>query len=283
MNRRRVLRGATVTATGLGGIGVAAGRTSATTDSVTGSLFVGNCPGPWESAPEGYPTIDLTADDPEAGGAFPTDADELAIYVHGFLEEFSGGSRDQAYTLQTAFEENGYEEPAVAAFWDSNTPLFPEAQRRAEVAGRRLATFLEESLDGETTVRLVGHSLGSQVSLEALTCLDETVLDSVALLGAAVDPDTVCDGDEYAAGISGAAAEVHSYHSRNDAIVCGAYAASEATPGLGCAGSECGGFLSDGSTPDEYEDIDVTDDVAAHCDYLKPDDGCIPRVIENFG
>lgn len=274
MTRRRMLVTASGTAVGLVGTTALSGSVGAQTSG-------------WESAPADYPTIDLTAPDPSTTGAFPSDADELVVYVHGWQEASNGGGENQGYTLETALRANGYDAPTVTAMWDSNTDALDTetAQERAAVAAPRLAAWLDEYLtdNPETTVRAVSHSLGAQVILGALEALaGDRVLPDVALLGAAVDDDTVCTDGEYATGIETAAGAVRSYHSENDGVICSMYSLLEGASGLGCEGSDCGGFFSRGSTPENFTDNDVTDTVDSHGEYGRPDVGCVPQVLEDF-
>lgn len=273
LSRRGVLRSASVAATGVAG---AAGTANG---SAPNPSFFGECGQGWQRAPADYPTIDLRSPEPVTTGAFPEGEDEFLIYVHGWLERFARGGRNQGYALETALERNGYGEPTVAAIWNSNDPAWPVAKRQADVAGRRLARFIVDYLERypNTTIKTVDHSLGTRVILEALATLGgEAVLDDVSTVGGAVDPDTVCSGTRYGDGIETSADAVYNYHSENDDIVCETYAYAEGTSGIGCSGAACD------STHSGYSDVDVTADVDAHCDYGKPDVGCVPEIASNF-
>lgn len=275
LSRRRVLRTASAAATGLAG---AAGSASAST-TAPGPSFFGECGEGWQQPPADYPVIDLRSPEPYTAGDFPEGDPEFVVYVHGWLEKFARGGRSQGYTLETALRRNGYEQPTVAAIWNSNDPAWPVAKRQADIAGQRLAKFLAGYLDRypETTIKTVDHSLGTRVILEALATLDgDHVLDNVSLVGGAVNPDTVCSGTRHGDGIDACSNEVYNYHSENDDIVCETYAYAEGTSGIGCSGADCG------STPSNYSDVDVTDSVNAHCNYGRPDVGCVPEIVANF-
>lgn len=274
LNRRSVLKAASAAAAGATGLAGTAGAIP------TGPSFFGECEDGWKHASIDYPVIDLRTPEPTPRGNFPTGADEILIYVHGWLEKFAHGGRSQAYTLETALQQNGYDKPTVAAIWNSNQPAWPVAKRNADTAGNRLASWLDDYLDQypNTTVKTVDHSLGTRVILEALATLGGAeVLDNVSTIGGAVDPDTVCSGTRYADGISSSAAEVYNYHSTKDTVVCDNYALAEGTPGIGCAGSDCGGDV-----PSNFSNVDVSDSVKAHCDYGRPDVGCVPEIVSNF-
>ncbi|QFU81857.1 alpha/beta fold hydrolase [Natronorubrum aibiense] len=277
ISRRRVLRTTAATTVGAGGLAGATGSASA-------SGFTG-CDD-WEEPLAEYPEIDLTSGNPTALNFDALeDEDEVVIFVHGWygLET----STDQAYTLQQAFEANDYDVSVVAASWEADTPNYWRAEDTAETAGDRLASWFESGrIDlEETTVRLVGHSLGGRVCLETLTALDENVVETVALVGTAADDDSVCTDETYADGIDTGARAVYNYHSENDDSVCYGYGVVSLSNALGCGGSDCtGGWFTDdsGSTPDTYTDVDVSDEVDDHCDYTKPDSGCVPQLVDDF-
>lgn len=271
-SRRTFLKASTVTAVGVGG-GLA----------VTGSAYA-KCTD-WADAPSDYPTIDLTGSSPSTAGDFPTGADEFTIFVHGWDEEEQGGGENMGYTLEGALEANGYSQGTVTAMWRSNVG-WSEAKANADEDGDKLAAWLDSYLSSyDTTVRIVPHSLGNRVTLRALNTLEGAhVIPDVALLGAAVNPDTVCDGGKYEPGITNSAGEVYNYHSTSDDIVCDTYAWSEGTSGLGCEGSECdcGWWCTAESSLSNYDDVDVSDTVAEHGDYFIEGCGCIPEVLSNW-
>ncbi|WP_254522638.1 esterase/lipase family protein [Natrinema caseinilyticum] len=272
--RRRVLRlasAATGTTIGLAG--------------ASGSVSAGNVKdcAHWPDSPKTYPTVDLTQERPEPLGL---DEDELCLYVHGWNGRARSDS--QTYALEQALRDAGYAERVIAASWASDTLNFWQAESNADAAGVRLGYWLRDVFQstGETTIRVVGHSLGTRVILETLSELDgDVVLDSVSLLGAAVEDDSVCEDGRFSTGIRTSADEVYSYRSEDDTVVCTIYDFSTVEDGLGCDGADCGGWWDDGSTPDNYHDVDVTSSVPQHCDYFVPDRsiGCIDRVVDDFG
>lgn len=278
VSRRRLLRTTATASVGAGGLAGATGSASA--DGFSGC-------DDWPEAPAEYPEIDLTSANPSATNFDDLeDADELVVFVHGWrgLET----STDQAYTLQEALEANEYDAPVAAASWEADTFNYWRAERTTETAGKRLASWLvADRVDlEETTVRLVGHSLGGRVCLEAITALGgEGTVETVALVGTAADDDSVCTDGAYAYGIETGAEAVDNYHSENDDTVCHGYDVQSLSSGLGCGGADCsGGWLSDdtGSTPETYADVDVSETVDSHCDYVKPDVGCVPQLVERF-
>ncbi|SDQ20508.1 alpha/beta hydrolase [Natronobacterium texcoconense] len=276
VSRRHLLGSVAGASVGVAGLGAA-------TDSASAAGFTG-CDD-WLDAPAEYPEIDLTSSNPTASNVDALeDEDEFAVYVHGWLGLET--STDQAYTLEQALEDEAYDAPVVAASWEADTLNYWRAEGRTETAGRRLASWLSTVADTEdATIRLVGHSLGGRVCLETLLALEDTAVESVALLGTAADDDSVCTDGRYAYGIATSGADVYNYHSGDDDSVCYGYDVQSLSSGLGCGGADCTGSLftdDQGTTPEEYTDVDVTDTVDDHCDYAKPDVGCVPRVVDDF-
>lgn len=278
ISRRRVLQ--TTATTAVGGAGLAGTSGSASATGFTGC-------DEWVDAPAEYPEIDLTSPNPSAANFDGIeDEDEFVVFVHGWLGLET--STDQAYTLEEALRANDYDQPVVAAPWESETRNYWRAESTTETAGQRLASWLEsDRIDpAETTVHLVGHSLGGRVCLEALTALDgDVTVESVSLVGTAADDDSVCTDGEYASGIDTGAEAVYNYHSEGDNSVCYGYDLQSLSSGLGCAGADCeAGWVTDdsGSLPENYTDVDVTDEVDGHCDYIKPDVGCVPQIVDGF-
>ena len=277
VSRRRLLR--TTAATAVGGAGLAGATGTASASGFTGCEE-------WLEAPAAYPEIDLTGGNPSAINFDALeDADELVVSVHGWLGLET--STDQAHTLERALEENEYDVPVAAASWEADTRNYWRAEATTEAAGRRLASWLAADrvdLEG-TTIRLVGHSLGGRVCLETLSALGgEETVESVALVGTAADDDSVCTDGEYVDGIDASAEVVYNYHSEDDRSVCYGYDVQSLASGLGCVGADCdGGWFADGgSITENYSDVDVTDEVDDHCDYTKPEVGCVGRMVENF-
>ena len=272
--RRSVLRVAGTLAVGATGLGAATGSVSA--GEIKDCLETGY------EAPASYPRIDLT-DGSSTDDHVPHGVDELCIFAHGWNGTES--SDDNAHALELALEHNGYEVPVAAARWEADTVNFWGAESNADVAGERLADWLREyrSQNPETTLRLLGHSLGARVSLATLSALaGDLTLETVSLFGAAVDEDDVCDDGTYADGIRESAERVYAYNSRDDDVICTIYGLQTWGDGLGCAGADCGGWFSDGSTADNYYDVDVTEAVGGHCEFILPEEGCVPAVVDDF-
>lgn len=278
VSRRRLLQ--TTAATAVGSAGFTGVSGSAAASGFTGC-------DEWLNAPAEYPEIDLTSSNPSASNFDALeDESELVVYVHGWLGLET--STDQADTLEQALEETDYDVPVVAASWEADTRNYWRAESRTGTAGQRLASWLASDRVAleERTVRLVGHSLGGRLCLETLTAFGgETAVDTVALVGTAADDDSICTDGEYAYGIDNGAQAVYNYHSESDDNVCYGYDLQSFASGLGCGGADCGGgWVTDdsGSVPENYTDVDVTDEVDDHCDYAKPEVGCVPQIVAGF-
>lgn len=234
--------------------------------------------------------VDLAGETAVVSGELPDD--ELVVYVHGFLGEgrfditkMSGAHQAAAFqeALDAECSARDRERPAVVpAMWESST-TWTKAKTRSTRAGEVLAEWLRAQ---DRPVHLVAHSLGGRVVLEALDDGPGDCLDSVALFGAAVDPDSVCD--TYFAGIEALDGPVYNYHSENDRIVCRLYRVGEISAGLGCRGSDCrGGLLrSSGRLPPNFTDVDVSEQVQGHLDYYKPAEhttagNCVGAFVDN--
>lgn len=244
-------------------------------EAVTETIDLGN----WEAEPS--PTV------PEAG--------RIVVYVHGFLgegrvEAASVGGANQAAALRAGLAEEFADRTdspptVVAGMWNSST-TWARAKVRADSAGATMATWLQANAGNFESVTLLGHSLGGRVALSTLRDLDGTTVDSVGLLGAAVDPDRLTTG--YREGIERSVdGGVFNYHSRDDAIVCYFYGAVEGHSGLGCTGATATiGGSHDGRLPRNYTDVDVSGQVRGHMDYLLPvaetkGGNCLGAVREN--
>lgn len=239
--------------------------------------------------PEELPTIDLCGEEPTATDV-PDDG-ELLVYVYGYDTPVEFGRRLGA-TLAAALDEQGYTGELAVAEWNAqpesgaeteqSAGAFAEAEANADADGRKLARWLEANATGRT-VRIVGYSLGCRVSLRALDAVDGRTVDigTVSLLGPAVPARSVCpEGGQFD---TDSARAVFSYHSANDGVICGAFAAylsvvsEQDPPALGCTGSDC-----PDSRPGNVVDRDVTARIGDHCAYGFPDVGVVPDLVEDF-
>lgn len=229
--------------------------------------------GEWVEGPDEYPEVNIVNKAPDAQFV-PEDAEEVIFHIHGWNSKDM--SIDQAYALDRAMAQNEYDVPVIAVTWDANTTW--SGPEHADEAASRFADWLLDyaARFPTTTLRVVGHSLGGRVAYELLTLLDgDLTIETVVPVAAGVTTDTVCEDGRYAAGIRQSADVVYNYYSRNDAIVEDFFSSTTRGDGLGSNEAEC-------STPENYTDVDVTDAVESHCDYLRPDVGCVPSIIRQF-
>lgn len=266
INRRNLLRTTGIAAAGSMGLVGTSERASAGA--------IGSCTD-YLDAPSDFPFIEGST----TNGDFPTgDPAELVIYVHGWLE-INGSGEDQAYTLEEALRQNGYSHPVVSFTYDSANLWWWEAKDQAEDGGRNLAAWIQDyqSDHSSTDIRIVGHSLGARASLTALNELaaDGDSVKSLDLVGGAVDDDEVATDGDWSDGIANGAEHVNNYWSESDEVLDQIYELGEFDDAVGNVGAE-------GSTASNYTDFDVSDSVATHCDYQKPDVGIVPSMVSNW-
>lgn len=129
---------------------------------------------------------------------------ELTIMIHG-LRNNNAGAVNKTRIAQIRLRQLGYSYPVVGYSYDSNTTgahLIKYAKRAlhagqliAKKNGRNLAAFLIDfkKQSPNTKIRLLGHSLGSQVILSTIENLAQSkkfkILESVYLFGASITDD----------------------------------------------------------------------------------------------
>lgn len=196
--------------------------------------------------------------------------DEIVIYVHGFQND-EDAAVENFNAARESLAANGYTHPVVGFSWDSNTGAleFDDAKQIATWNGKKLAQFV---LDyrcecPDTRIRLVAHSMGARVVLNAIQELTENEkwtdcecgngkIDSVHLLGAAVDNEEVGVESGFGSAIEEVVGEFHNMWNSEDDVLSTWYGVEEGDQALGEDGAE---DASD--TPENYRDHDVTDEV----------------------
>ena len=129
---------------------------------------------------------------------------ELVIMIHG-LQNDNAGAIAKVVLAKNRLSNLGYCYPVIGFSYDSNTTgghLLKHAKRAlsagqiiAKKNGRNLAMFIEnfKSLSTETKIRLLGHSLGSQVILSTVENLAKKnhtgIIESVYFFGASITSD----------------------------------------------------------------------------------------------
>ncbi|MDF9746897.1 alpha/beta hydrolase [Natrinema salsiterrestre] len=249
VSRRGLLR-TTATAVVAGtGLSVASGSVAADTDEIMEVDFRGGVP-PISDAPQGE--------------------DEVVFVVHGYT-----GSSDSvagAETFQQTARSVGYTETVTAVTWD-DSGLPWSAEDSARETGDLFAGWLEDytNANPDTTIRILGHSMGGIVQMETLAAIDGAfTVDTADSIGSYEESDAPCECGDFYDAIRDSAGEVHNYYSTNDWIAK-----------LGGGPADCSGWYCDDTLPDNYEDVDVSDSVSGHSAY-KESAGCVSKIVDNY-
>ena len=132
-------------------------------------------------------------------------AKEIAIMIHG-LQNNNAGAVAKVLLARNQLRRLGYAHPVIGFSYDSNTTgahLIKHAkhalvigQRIAKKNGRNLGKFIEDFklVSPKTRIRLMGHSLGSQVILDTVIYLAKKrqnagIVESVYFFGASITED----------------------------------------------------------------------------------------------
>lgn len=130
---------------------------------------------------------------------------EMTIMIHG-LRNNSRGAASKVVTARNKLRHLGYSHPVVGFSYDSNTTgahtimharrALAVGQKIAKKNGRNLAMFIQDFKKTSpcTKIRLMGHSLGSQVILSAIEHLfkdGSRTVESVHFFGASISCDAI--------------------------------------------------------------------------------------------
>lgn len=230
---------------------------------------------------------------------------EVIVFIHGWTV-------DEPWALEytcgcaKAFEQNNYDEFVVGFSWDADYGdslsaagldtfdgefattfwgidlRWEESVIIAKKNGKKLAEWITDHLDGGgDPVRLVGHSLGVQVLVSALSDLQERgrkdAVESATFLGGAIDEESVEIDETYGQSIENVAKRCDNFLKWDDQKLGLMYRISEMDGAVGQFGID-----NPFDAPQNYSDVNVTDQVTDHDSYPLPDDGCIPQVVETF-
>ena len=133
------------------------------------------------------------------------DSRELTIMIHG-LQNDNAGAVAKVVIAKNKLRRLGYHHPVIGYSYDSNTTgahLITHAKHALAVGqmiakknGRNLAAFIEDfkSISPKTRIRLIGHSLGSQVILSTVERLykknqNTGIIESAHFFGASITSD----------------------------------------------------------------------------------------------
>jgi len=133
------------------------------------------------------------------------DSKELVIMVHG-LQNDNAGAVAKVVLARNRLRKLDYHHPVIGFSYDSNTTgahLITHAKHALEIGqkiakknGRNFGKFIEDFKvsSPKTKIRLMGHSLGSQVILSTIEYLakkkqNSGIIDSVYFFGASITED----------------------------------------------------------------------------------------------
>ncbi|WP_247731140.1 hypothetical protein [Halovivax limisalsi] len=245
-SRRGVLRAATATVAATSIAGIAPAETAAQSDEIKEIDFRDGTP-PVSDGPQGR--------------------DEVVFHVHGYTQ--SGNSVGVAETFQSTARDQGYEGTVAAITWD-DSGLPGTAEGNARDTGPMFANWLADfrAENPETTVRLLGFSMGGIVVMETIAAIDGSfTVANADMIGSYEYADAPCQGAGYYDAIANSCDGMYNYWSANDGLAR-----------LGAGGASC----ADSETPGNYADVDVTDSVGGHTEY-QSSSGCVQAIVENYG
>ncbi|WP_222918577.1 alpha/beta hydrolase [Natrinema sp. SYSU A 869] len=249
VSRRRLLGSAAATVVASASLSVASRSVAADTDEIAELDFR-----------DGVPDV---ADAPQAEA-------EVVFKIHGYTS--SSASVERAATFRETASAVGYDEPVTAVTWDDSS-LPTSAIQSARDTGDLFATWLADYTDANpsTTIRILGHSMGGIVQMETLAAIDgDFTVATVDSIGSFEASDAPCEDGAFFDAIQASADAVHNYYSTNDGVAR-----------LGSGPADCGSWFSDGTTPDNYDDIDVSDSVSDHSAY-REETGCVSAIVNNY-
>jgi esterase/lipase superfamily enzyme len=132
------------------------------------------------------------------------DSKELVIMIHG-LRNDNAGAIAKVILAKNRLSHLGYHYPIVGFSYDSNTTgahlskyvkrALSAGQVIAQKNGRNLSLFIEDFkyASPKTKIRLIGHSLGTQVILSTVENLakknHDNIIESVHFFGASITSD----------------------------------------------------------------------------------------------
>jgi len=130
---------------------------------------------------------------------------ELTIMIHG-LQNDNAGAVEKVVIAKNKLQRLGYHHPVIGYSYDSNTTgahlisfakhALMVGQIIAKKNGRNLSRFIEDfkSISPKSKIRLMGHSLGSQVILSTVDRLSKKnqntgIIESAHFFGASISSD----------------------------------------------------------------------------------------------
>jgi pimeloyl-ACP methyl ester carboxylesterase len=193
---------------------------------------------------------------------------EIVFYVHGWNAD-EQDALDQFNTVKASLDSLGYRQPIIGFSWDSDTIFtgfnpfnwfdawdwtddWQTAKEIAQKNGLKLAKLILDLKRScaNADINLVGHSLGASVILNALDRLHNDPrlatwnandrnykVDSVSLLGAAVNPSAISITQGFGNAIRNEVDEFHNKYSVQDDVLEEDYRKTERHIALGEEGA----------------------------------------------
>jgi hypothetical protein len=163
------------------------------------------------------------------GGSCPA---ETAVYIHGFSRDQTEAGEEFNRVLMS-LKENNYTGPLIGFSWNS-LPPYEAAKNNALENGPELAKliFAFKSRCPDTDIHIIAHSLGaevvkstlinvnkSQIDMNLGTRNDSKIIDSVHLLGAAIDNKEVAKNTAFGMAIENVVERFYNlYNSQDDGL-----------------------------------------------------------------
>jgi hypothetical protein len=212
-----------------------------------------------------------TGDSPEELLVFPNAWDKARADVDRRFPKY-----------QNSLAQAGYDHPSIVFEWSSqdNPALWKVTVEKGRLAGKKLGQFLKEyrARNPETTIRMIGFSLGATVALSAIESLYDRgwrgTIDSLALLGASTEDGTIALEGKYGPACETILGEVDNFYKTDDELLSGAFTVAELDDAFGTVGIE-------GTPPANYEEHQV-DWVDGHDYYWSYEKGCIRSVVAEW-
>ena len=241
-------------------------------------------PDPWLTKPRNALGYDVIGDVP--GFNDKTSPKEIVIYVHGW-----NNNEDTAKKNFNLFQEalgkksKNLAKNVIGFSWDSNTGMgdYGDAKKIAKLNGPKLAQFILDyhSESENTKIRIVGHSLGSQVILNAIQHLHnnqestDKIITTVDFVGASVNDGAIAmTPGGFGKAISKVVGQLNNYYNRDDPALDLYYLVEKDQKALGDEGVKTKIIL-----PPNYNQYDVTSKVKySHNAYNK----AIVDIVNNW-
>jgi len=174
---------------------------------------------------------------------------DLLIIVHGFNNTPLKAANVFALASDSLAKDN-FDGEVIGFSWDANTQADPwnmtgfhECRRNACGNGSKLARFIVEYKERcpDTRVHVMGYSIGARLALEAALALENdpalarssVVIDTIHLVGAAVDNEEVQTDERYGVAIENRVGTLYNYYSTEDNLLGVLYPLKETDRALG--------------------------------------------------